>query len=345
VPKESSYFYKKDFYLKGAIALLILIGVTISDVLAQSSPDSGNASRFQIKAVKIHGDIDLTGKLNDPHWKLAPKVSLDYEIQPGDNTPASQRTEVMVLYNSQYLYIGYDCHDKHPTRIRAHITDRDNIFQDDFIGIIIDTYNDHQRAYEFFVNPYGIQADAMRDRNNEDVTWDAVWYTKASISDSGYTAEMAIPFKSLRFPAKEDQNWGIDFIRVIPRESRFQVSWVCLNLNDPCLLCQTGTLKGLKNLQSTGSFEALPYAMGFESGTINDNTNPNSGFSNGPLMGRVGVGLKYSPNPSISLEGWLIRISAKSNLMRRKLASITHSRYFIQRSVLFSWKGATSSLH
>ncbi len=258
--------------------------------------------RFAIKAVRIHGDIDLTGKLTDPHWKLAPRVHLDYEIQPGDNTPAPQKTTAMVLYNSHYLYIGFNCHDTEPSQIRAHITDRDNAFDDDFVGVIFDTYGDHQRAYEVFENPFGVQMDGLRNGNNEDMSFDMVWYSEASINDSGYTAEMAIPFKSLRFPAKDVQNWGIEFFRNLPRKSRIQISWVKLNLNDPCVLCQTGTLNGLEGLQSTGALELLPYAMAVESGDINDNTNPSSGFSNGPIKGRAGLGMKYTPNPSLSLE-------------------------------------------
>ena len=167
----------------------------------------------------------------------------------------------------------------------------------------MDTYDDHQRAYEVFENPFGVQMDGLRNGNNEDMSFDMLWHSRAGMNDSAYTAEMAIPFASLRFPAKKVQNWGIEFIRNIPRASRIQISWVKLNMNDPCLLCQMGTLKGLKGLESTGSAEILPYAMGLESGSINNNTIPTSGFSNGAVQGRFGVGLKFVPNPTLSLEG------------------------------------------
>ncbi|MCL5267645.1 MAG: carbohydrate binding family 9 domain-containing protein [Bacteroidetes bacterium] len=283
--------------------LLAVLVFASSPLLASERQDSTNSSRFVIKAIKIDGSITLTGRLTDPNWKLAPRAELDYEIQPGDNTPAPQSTTAMVLYDSQYLYFGFICRDTNPSHIRAHVTDRDNIFQDDFAGVILDTYRDHQRAYEFFVNPYGIQADLMRTGNNEDASWDAVWYSKAAINDSGYTVEMAIPFKSLRFPSSKVQNWGLEMFRNLPRDSRVQISWVRLNLNDPCILCQAGTLEGLKGLQSIGSLEVLPYAMGVESGGINNAGDPESHFSDGPVRGRIGGGLKYSPNPSMSFEG------------------------------------------
>jgi hypothetical protein len=270
---------------------------------ARADSDSTNQTKYVIRAVRINEDITLSGRLTDPHWKLAPQVEINYEVQPGDNLPAKQKTTVMVLYNSNYLYFGFICHDTHPSEIRAHVTDRDNIFDDDFVMVFLDTYMHHQRGYEFAVNPLGIQGDLMRTGNNEDATWDAVWYSKGALNDSGYTVEIALPFKSLRFPASSVQDWGIEFLRNLPRESRYQYSWLRLNLNDPCLLCQEGILEGLEGLQSTGGLELLPYAMGLESGEINDNNDPNSGFTNGAVRGRFGIGGKYSPNPSLSIEG------------------------------------------
>lgn len=288
--------------MRSTFLLFVALTLCYSNSFAQASADTVNQTRFVVKAVKIHGDLDLTGRLTDPRWKLAPRVELNYEIQPGDNTPAPQRTTVLTLYNSRYLYFGFICHDTDPSKIRAHITERDNAFNDDFVGVIIDTYNDHQRAYELFENPFGVQMDGLRNGNNEDMSFDMIWRSKAALNDSGYTAVMAIPFRSLRFPAKDVQDWGLEFLRNLPRASRVQISWVKLNLNDPCLLCQMGTLKDLKGLQSVGSVELLPYAMGLETGSINNSSDPTSGFSNGPIEGRVGIGLKLSPNPSLSLE-------------------------------------------
>jgi len=271
-------------------------------ISAKADLDSTNQSKY-VRAVKIDGDIALTGKLTDPHWQLAPRIEINYEIQPGYNLPAKQKTTVMILYNSSYLYVGFICHDTHPSQIRAHVTDRDNIFDDDFVMVFLDTYLSHQKAYEFVVNPLGIQGDLMRTGNNEDANFDAVWDSKGALNDSGYTVEIALPFKSLRFPASGVQDWGIEFLRNLPRESRYQYSWLRLDLNDPCPLCQEGTLDGLEGLQSIGGLELLPYAMGLESGSTNDNSDPNSGFSDGPVIGRFGIGGKYSPNPSFSIEG------------------------------------------
>lgn len=286
-------------------ALIGTIIFVFFPIAAQADLDSTNQTKYVIKAVKINNDITLTGRLTDPQWKLARQVEVNYEVQPGDNLPAKQKTTVMVLYNSNFLYFGFICKDTHPPEIRAHVTDRDNMFDDDWVMVILDPYMHHQRAYEFVANPLGIQGDLMRTGNNEDATWDAVWSSKGALNDSGYTVEIALPFKSLRFPASSVQNWGVEFLRNFPRESRYQFSWLRLNLNDPCLLCQEGMLEGLEGLESTGGLELLPYAMGLESGEINDSNDPNSGFTNGPARGRFGIGGKYSPNPTLSIEGVL----------------------------------------
>ncbi len=288
----------RTLFLHLTLAIVVYI-----PLLANASVDSTNQTRYVIKAVRISGHIKLDGMLSDPHWKLAPGVTLDYEVQPGNDLPAKQKTTVLMLYDTASLYLAFICHDTDPSQIRAHVTDRDNIFDDDFVGIILDTYTDHQKAYEFFVNPYGIQGDLMRTGNNEDANFDVVWYSAGAVNDSGYIVEMALPFKSLRFPALKVQNWSLDLLRNLPRESRYQYSWVKLNLNDPCLLCQGGILEGLEGLQSTANVELLPYVMGFKSDNINDNTDPTSGFTNGNVQGRVGLGLKYSPNPSLGIEG------------------------------------------
>jgi len=203
------------------ILLLLLNFIGSAIAIASVSPDS---ARQKINAIRIESEIELTGKLSDPRWNLAQPVQIGFEVTPGENTPASQKTSVRILYTAEYAYLGFDCKDTNPSSIRAHITDRDKIFDDDYVGIILDTYGDYQRAYEFMVNPYGIQADLMRVGGNEDDSFDTVWKSAASISDSGWSAILAIPFKSLRFPSTREQTWVALLFRNIPRTSREQIS-------------------------------------------------------------------------------------------------------------------------
>ncbi len=260
---------------------------------------------FKINALKIEEPIKIDGKLDESSWGQAEKIELNYEIQITDNKPAHQRTIAMVLYDNQNLYFGFICYDTEPSKIRAHITDRDKIWEDDFIILMIDTYGDNQNAYEIAVNPYGIQGDAMRAGNSEDISFDFVWYSAGRTSDSGWTVEVAIPFKSLRFPKGQNQEWNILIGRNYPRESRFIFSWTPFDKNNPCLLCQAGKLTGLVGISSVKSIEVLPYVMSYQSGSIRSYDDPSLGFKNEPIKARVGVGAKFSPNPEVTIEGVL----------------------------------------
>ncbi|HQT90572.1 MAG TPA: DUF5916 domain-containing protein [Candidatus Kryptobacter bacterium] len=263
--------------------------------------DSTNPEKYRITAVHIDREIQLTGKLSDPLWQSATPVELNYEIQPGENTPARQRTLVYVLFSSDRLYFGFRAFDSDPKAIRSHITDRDRMTDDDFVGVILDTYGTMQSGYEFFVNTYGIQFDAMRTSNNEDGSFDCVWYSAGNVNDTGYTAEMAIPFKSLRFAPDEKQHWMVEFLRNLPRDSRYQMTWTPIDRNNPCILCQGGTIEGIQGIEAANNLELLPYAMAAQTGSMGDVEDPASEFTAGPIKGRVGIGLKYAPSSDLVL--------------------------------------------
>ena len=268
-----------------------------------SAGESPNPDRFRAKAVRIDRKIELTGRLSDPAWKLATPVTLDFEVQPGENAAARQRTLVYVLYNSECIYFGFNCLDSAAKLMRANITDRDQMLDDDFVGVLLDTYGTMQGAYEFFVNPYGIQGDAMRTGNNEDFSFDCIWYSSAQVSDSGYTAELAIPFKSLRFTSSPGQHWILELVRNLPRDSRYMTCWTTIARNNPCIPCQSGTLDGVADITTSNNLELLPYAMGVQSGALNDVGDPNSRYASGSVNGRVGAGVRYAPSSSFAVAG------------------------------------------
>jgi hypothetical protein len=289
-----------------AFIVIVIFAIIPATVFTQTA-----AKKPEVNAVKINTPFQLTGKLDNPAWMLSQPVELLYEITPGENTPAPQKTLVYTLYDEKNIYFGFRCYDTNPELIRANITDRDNMFQDDFVFVAIDTYGDYQRYYELAVNPFGIKGDIMAvsnsvDRmghsNNEDVSFDMIWDAKAERNENGWTAEMAIPFSSINFPNTEEQTWVLAFQRTIPRASRIQVSWTINNRSIPGLITQAGLLKGLKNIKSGGSIELLPYAMMQKSGYMSDLNNPVSGIKYDPVIGRIGGSIKYSPSTSFTLE-------------------------------------------
>ena len=259
--------------------------------------------RASVRAVRVEGGIALSGKLDDPKWQLGTVIECPYEIDPGENIPAAQRTTARILYNDEYLYVGFDCHDSIPSSIRANISDRDKIFLDDFVVIFVDTYGDSQRSYEFFTNPYGIQADVFRNGNNEDGSFDAVWESKAEINGHGWTAEIAVPFKSLRFPANQEQHWNILVGRQYPRSNRAIFSWTPVNRNNPCLACQGGSLEGISGIQATNSAEILPYVLASQQSAMRETDEGSSPYDINLGQVHFGGSIKYSPSPAFALEG------------------------------------------
>ena len=116
-----------------------------------------------------------------------------------------------ITYDNENLYVAFDCHDD-PADIRATMCQRDQFYGDDAVCLLIDTYGDAAWAYEFFVNPYGVQKDYLWSSiGGEDRGYDLIWESAAQITETGYQVEMAIPFASLRFPNKDVQSWKMDF--------------------------------------------------------------------------------------------------------------------------------------
>jgi hypothetical protein len=283
------------------IFLLFFLFVVVwkVNIFAGASPDTTKPS---IRAIRIESNVELTGKLTDPRWKLAQPVEIKYEFIPKEAFPARQQTSVRMLYNSDYVYFGYDVRDTHPEEIRASLTDRDKFFAEDWVNITLDTYGDYQRAYEIGMNPYAIQGDLLLTGTSEDANFDLVWESAASFNDHGWTAEIALPLKSLRFPSVPVQHWNIGFIRNYPRESDVQMSWTPIDNNNPCYICQMGRVEGLENIQSVNSMELLPYVVGQQSGALVDNTDPSSTFANGCIKARLGGGVRFAPSTDLAFE-------------------------------------------
>jgi hypothetical protein len=210
----------------------------------------------------------IDGIVSAAEWDGAARLTLDHQTQPGDNTAPSQPTEVMVAYGEDHLYVAFIATDD-PAGLRGRVTRRDDIAGDDYVMLYLDTYNDRRRAYVFWFNPLGIQADGIftegisTGRNfdgNIDRTWDGVLESKGRITATGYVVEVAIPFKTLRFPRQDVASWGLHVERWIAREGE-RISWRPISRNVSSLLTQMGALAGLRGLSSGPSYELMPTAI------------------------------------------------------------------------------------
>lgn len=184
--------------------ILIVAGmvpmILMSAGAARSQELDGGPRVWDVPAAA--SEIRIDGHLDEAAWGSAVEIPLAWETEPAENVPATVATELLVTYDQDRLYVAFRAHDPEPEKIRARLADRDSAFSDDFVGVSLDTFNDGRRAFEFFVNPLGVQMDATYDdlREDEDDSWDAIWSSAGRLTGSGYAVEMAVPFSSLRFP-------------------------------------------------------------------------------------------------------------------------------------------------
>ena len=246
--------------MKKVILAIVALCLSATSYAVESTPDKTSAEPLNIPRVTDAPVID--GELDDAIWQQATRVSLGYNTWPQDSTPAEVETFGYIAEDGEFLYIAFDARDPNPELIRASYRKRDRMFQDDFVGVILDTFNDERRAYEFFVNPLGAQGDLTLDdvNNNEDENWDTIWETAGKITDKGYQVEVAIPFRNLRYKADlAEQIWGVEFLRIYPRDARNSFVTTKRDRALNCSLCQFNKMKGMPNLSSkTTNLEFTP---------------------------------------------------------------------------------------
>ncbi len=299
------------------LAVLVSALVAPTPALAQQAPApvAPNA-RPSLIASRVKEGPTLDGDvLGDSGWKGSTPVSVFWQEQPDQGQPASERTEVRVVFTNDTLYVGVVCYDDDPSTITVSDSRRDaDLDETDSFRMLFDTYRDSQNGFVFGTNPAGIEYDAQVTNEGQgggglrfgsvagsgggfNVNWDGAWIVRTRISEIGWTAEFAIPFRTLRFPAGAKQTWGLNFQRNIRRRNE-RAYWAQIprqyDLNRVSL---AGTLAGLE----TPVFRTLrvtPYALG---NVLTSGANPAST----DLRRDVGVDLKYNLTPSLTLDGTL----------------------------------------
>ena len=277
--------------MKKLLFILLITLITANLSLASSiEPDSQVLNPpMVLEPIIATQTIQVDGALED-FWFSSTQFSNFAEFQPNYNVPANVPTEGYVTLDDKNLYVAFICYDPEIANLRASITDRDHIYQDDFVGVVIDTYGDKQRAYEFFANPRGIQGDMLWNANRaeddgngaiwqangaEDASFDAMWESEAKVYEDRWVVEMKIPFSSIRYPNKEDQNWAVHFIRSFPRENRYQYSWMPISQDNNSFMGQAGGLKFkfAETDNSSRSLQFMPYVAATKSRMLlNDGT-------------------------------------------------------------------------
>jgi hypothetical protein len=180
--------------------------------------------------------------------------------EPGDGTPVSQPTTAYLSYDDMNFYAVFVCKDE-PGKLRVRMNKREDIFSDDVVGVLFDTFRDRRRAYEFAVNPLGIQLDGIStEGQDDDYSFDTLWRSNGRLIPDGYIAWISIPFKSLRFPNDPRQTWGIALIRSIPRNSETSF-WPYITHRVEGFAQQMATLEGLENISPGRNLQFIPYGI------------------------------------------------------------------------------------
>jgi hypothetical protein len=250
----------------------------------------------------------IDGKLEEDIWKNAVVLKDFYQIQPGDNIAPSKPTEVLIGYDSKFLYIAFKATDE-PDKIRSTIAKRDNIFNDDYVGVMLDTFNDERKAFEMFFNPLGIQGDGvLTEGRGEDFSVDLLMESKGVIHETGFVVEIAIPFKSLRFEAGKGKLWGAHFFRRIKRFENELDSWMPMSRSISSNLSQAGRLTGLEGISVERGIELIPSVTLSESGRFVRSYAPAPGIQdigrivNEPLRFDLGLTAKFIPNSAMTVD-------------------------------------------
>jgi len=229
---------------------------------AQDLPEEpASASSPVARAARISEPILLDGILSESAWSATAPIARFLQRDPEEGAPGTEETEVRILYDSQNIYFGVVCKDSNPAGIRATELRRDNgLGSDDIFEIILDTFYDRRNGYLFRINPLGAQYDATitDEGQTTNANWDEKWTSQARIGDGGWTAEIAIPFKSVRFLSGEDIVWGVNFHRRIMSKNE-DVFWTAHNRDfDFEEVSRAGQLEGLSGIEGF-RFRVKPY--------------------------------------------------------------------------------------
>jgi uncharacterized protein DUF5916/cellulose/xylan binding protein with CBM9 domain len=249
----------------------------------------------------------IDGKLDDEVWKSAAVFKDFYQWRPSDSSPASAQTEVFAGYDTRFLYFAFHAYDE-PSKVRASVAKRDSIFDDDVVGLILDTFNDKRRAYELLFNPLGIQMDGfLTEGGNDDFSVDIVMESKGLVTSDGYVVEVSIPFKSLRYEAGKEKLWGIHILRIVKHANGETDSWMPISQDQSGLLSQAGHITGLEGISTERTLELIPSLTLSETGkrkapvTVAQ-ISEGGRFVNEPIKFDPGLTGKYGITPTVTLD-------------------------------------------
>jgi hypothetical protein len=290
--------------------LRIFAFLFIPVLLAANGTDPGISKKTHF-AVRLESSIQVDGQLDELAWQQVPPTSDFTQFSPNPGAAPSQPTEVWILYDDAYLYLGARLYDSRPDSILMEMDDRDRLGNTDYFGIILDPYQDGINGFGFFVTSAGVQYDirysALDGGGNPDVrdgdtNWDAVWESAVQLDNQGWVVELKIPYSAIRFPDSQVQRWNVNFFRSI-RRLREDIFWNSVDPNLNGLMNQSGQLEGIRDVKAPVRFQATPFIAGYVDNLRDPNSNPSSNWTrsfNG------GMDIRYGLTDAFTLDMTLI---------------------------------------
>ncbi|MHC1704653.1 MAG: DUF5916 domain-containing protein [Tenuifilaceae bacterium] len=257
------------------------------------------STKKQIEALKINSHIKIDGKLDELDWANAPVANDFIQHEPYNGAKPTEQTLVKVLFDNNAIYIGARMLESDPSKIYKELGQRDNgdnLKSDNFV-LFISPYNDGINYLQFIVTASGVQTDIKISGGNEERNWDAVWMSEVSFDEKGWLVEMKIPYSALRFAKNNQNNWGINFARLIKRYNEWS-SWNFVDKANEDVVSQSGELKGIINVQSPIRLSLSPYIASYAE-KFPDSKSLEYRFSGG-------LDLKYGISESFTLDMTLI---------------------------------------
>lgn len=293
--------YSKNLQLRWGSFFLLSFLLGAQNLLVAGNPADTVYQQRNYNTKKVSGEPPvIDGKLDDAAWDAVDWSSNFLVFQPKEGKVPDQKTAFKILYDDKNLYVGIRAYDTDPSKIVKRLDRRDNI-DGDFVAFMVDSYFDHLTAFEFDVNAAGVIYDAYisNDFDNEDESWDPVWFVKTNIDAEGWTAEMRIPLSQLRFSDAPDQTWGIEVLRREHRNGEMSM-WRLISKSSNGFVHQFGEMHGLEGLKPQKQLEIMPYVLGKADYSEKEAGNP---FATGHrYQGNAGVDAKVGITSNFTLD-------------------------------------------
>lgn len=291
-----------SFRLRGAAWAALALPALCLGVCAHATAQAADeAARAVVVAARTVRPPAIDGRLVDEVWAQAEAAATFTQREPDEGQPATERTEVRVLYDEAALYVGVRLFDREPARIVRRLSSRDSSADADWVLIQLNPLHDHLTGFQFTVSAAGVQRDAVISNDTfTDGSWDAVWESAVSVDEAGWSAELRIPLSQLRFSRAERQTWGINVARFIHRKN--ETVWLEMVPSDESgVASRMGHLVDLVGLEPRARLELLPYTAARAEFIAPP---PGDPFNDGLRgFGAAGLDLKWGLTGNLTLDG------------------------------------------